>query len=91
MLAQTGVAFQGRGFEPHGGDSTTLFPPNCYAVRHPTSPIFVFRSHRIPHSSIRKAPGSQSRSLRFETRVMLCFIFHFSFFYGTPIGVRELS
>ena len=80
MLARTGVAFQGRGFEPHRGDSTTLFTPNYYAARHRKSHVFVIRLHEIPHSSIRKAPGSQSRRLRFETRILIFLIFHFSLF-----------
>ena len=33
MLARTGVAFQGRGFESHRGDSTTRFTPNYARLR----------------------------------------------------------
>ena len=86
MLGRTGVGFQGRGFESHRGDSTTLFTPDYYAARKVKSRAFGIRLHEIPHSSIGKAPGSQLRRLpRFETRTLIFPEFSlFSFFMELP-------
>ena len=80
MLGRTEVGFQDRGFEPHRGDSTVLFTPNCYAAWQVKSRVLGIGLHEISHSSIGEAPGSQSSRLRFETRTLIFPICHFSLF-----------
>ena len=87
MLGRTEVGFQDRGFEPHRGDSTVLFTPNCYAAWQVKSRVLGIGLHEISHSSIGEAPGSQSSRLRFETRTPIFFDFSLLFFHGIPIGL----
>ena len=75
MLGRTGVGFQGRGFESHRGDSTTLFTPNDYAARQRND---VFWGSDYTKSHI--AQPVRCRALRFKTRTLHFSIFHFSLF-----------